>query len=312
MIEAFLLALLQAFCLGLSVLPRRVGRWAIVSLLRIYLLLNSRLRRTAYRNLEIAFPNRDRVWREGVIHESLHSLARLILDLLRLPKINKAWLDAHLLGTHFDTFAKIRAKAGEKGVIIVTGHLGSFEIFAQCLPLNGYKLDVVARGLKQPKINAWLTKMREQHGNRIISRQGAFREVLSSIKSGTNVALLFDQNVTSRHGVFVDFFGVPACTTKTPALAAIRTGAPLMVAALLYSGGDSYRVRVEECEISDLLAERALDQDELVREITARLSKIYEGMVRESPGEWFWLHRRWKTRPEGEARDLYSSEAWAL
>ena len=119
------------------------------------------------------------------------------------------------------------------------------------------------------------------------------------------MALLFDQNVRLGHAVFVDFFGVKAATTKAVALAALRNGAPLIVSSIAYLGQDRYRLDAVECDLKAILEDNALSTDDKVFRITQIATSHFEKMVREFPEGWFWLHRRWKTRPEGQPEDLY-------
>jgi KDO2-lipid IV(A) lauroyltransferase len=191
-------------------------------------------------------------------------------------------------------------------VIIATGHLGSFELLGHAIGLRGLPLAAVARKFQAPRFDRWWTGLREARGNKIIDRRGAFKEVVSCISSGMSAAILFDQNVTRNHAVFVDWFGVPAATTRSVALAALRTGAPIFVASIRYVGNDRYYVDAEECEYSDVYQKEELSNDEKVVVITQRLADQYCEMIRKFPEGWFWMHRRWKTRPEPEAAKVYS------
>jgi KDO2-lipid IV(A) lauroyltransferase len=121
-----------------------------------------------------------------------------------------------------------------------------------------------------------------------------------------SAAILFDQNVTRNHAVFVNWFGVPAATTRSVALAALRTGAPIYVASIRYEGSDRYYVDAAECEYSDVYRKEELSNDDKVVIITQRLADQYCEMIRKFPEGWFWMHRRWKTRPEPEAAKVYS------
>ena len=120
-----------------------------------------------------------------------------------------------------------------------------------------------------------------------------------------DVAVLFDQNVTRNHAVFVPWFGVPAATTRAVALSALRTEAPVVVAGVGYLGNDRYEVMAEECDFAELYRREDLSSDQKIEIMTADMSARYVGMIRRFPGEWFWMHRRWKTRPEGEAENIY-------
>src|SRR5690606_20029609 len=105
--------------------------------------------------------------------------------------------------------------------MMATGHLGSFELLAHCVSMYGFPISFVVRPFKLERLNAWWSGIREAAGNRAIARSGAFKEILKELTSGRDVAVLFDQNVTRNHAVFVDWFGRPAATTRTVALAAL-------------------------------------------------------------------------------------------
>jgi KDO2-lipid IV(A) lauroyltransferase len=163
--------------------------------------------------------------------------------------------------------------------------------------MMGYPLAAVARRFRSPLLDRWWTGLRQSSGNRIIGRRGAFKEIVSTLQEGVSVAVLFDQNVTRNHAVFVDWFGTLAATTKSVALAALRTEVALFVSSLRYLGNDRYQIDVVECDCSDIYRDSSLTSDEKVRIITQRISDVYCKMIAGFPEGWFWMHRRWKTQP---------------
>jgi KDO2-lipid IV(A) lauroyltransferase len=155
-------------------------------------------------------------------------------------------------------------------------------------------------------MDMWWTGLREARGNRIIDRTGAFREIVRSISLGTSVAVLFDQNVKSNHAVFVDWFGKSAATTRAFALAAIKTRAPVFVASIRYCENDHYRVEAVECDFAEIYRDESIDDAGKVQRITQIISDHYSSMIRDFPEGWFWIHRRWKTRPQGDHERIYA------
>jgi KDO2-lipid IV(A) lauroyltransferase len=198
------------------------------------------------------------------------------------------------------------AARGKTGVLIATGHLGSFELLGHAIGLKGYPLSAVARRFKSPRLDTWWRGLREATGNTIIDRQGAFREIVRTLATGRSVAVLIDQNVKANHAVFVDWLSKPAATTRAFALAALKTEAPVFVAAMIYTGGDTYRVEAVECDFSMTYRDETLPDVQKIEFITATISEHYCQMIRQFPEGWFWMHRRWKTRPPGEAENVYS------
>jgi KDO2-lipid IV(A) lauroyltransferase len=141
----------------------------------------------------------------------------------------------------------------------------------------------------------------------VIDREGAFREMVRTISVGRSVAVLFDQNVKINHAVFVDWFSKPAATTRAFALAAVKTRAPVFVAGMIYCGNDTYRVEAVECDFQSLYTDDTVSDDQKILVITKTISAHYCAMIRQFPEGWFWIHRRWKTRPDGEKETVYRS-----
>ena len=283
-------------------LPHRARVAFFGVLWRLAFLLVPRVRKTAQVNLSIAFPDRDAAWRAEIMRKNAVEMGRLLADTVRLSSLDASWVRQHV---QIPALMRYGALAKSRGVLIATGHLGSFELLGHAIGLWGYPLAAVARRFKSPRLDRWWTGLREARGNRIIDRTGAFREMLRSISQGTSVAVLFDQNVKSNHAVFVDWFGKQAATTRAFALAAIKTEAPVFVASMVYCGADNYLVEAVECDFAELYRDNSLNDSEKVLKITQEISSHYCRMISEFPEGWFWIHRRWKTRPAGESEDVY-------
>ena len=300
-------AVLRGFVGLLNVLPTALRLTLVKSIIRLLGLIVPRFRRIALRNMELAFPDKDLAWRKNLLEKSFDPLARLFVDFARLQQIDAAWIAEHVNCPFFARFMEIKRQHPGKGVVIVTGHLGSFELLAHVVALLGQPISFIVRDFKLPRVDRWWRSIREATGNRVISRAGAFREMVDELKTGRDVAVLFDQNVTRKHAVFVDWFGRQAATTKSVALAAIRTEAPVVVAAIhcVDPKNDRYDVEAYEFDFSSIYADTTIDSEEKVRLITQRLSDSYQDMIRRTPEAWFWMHRRWKTAPTPEQETVY-------
>lgn len=290
----------------LSVLPHDLRITLFTFLFRVAFALIPRMKKTIDRNLAVAFPERDETWRRDIRSRNAVEMARLLADTVRLPQLTPGWGAAHVDIPVFEHYRQRLSEDPSRGILIATGHLGSFELLGHAIGLRGYPLAAVARKFKSKRFDAWWTGLREARGNKIIDRRGAFKEVVATLSRGTSAAVLFDQNVTRNHAVFVNWFGVPAATTKSVALAALRTQVPIFVASIRYTGRDHYRVESLECDCSDIYRNEEMSTDDKVREITQRLADVYCDMIRQFPEGWFWLHRRWKTRPRPEDARFYS------
>jgi KDO2-lipid IV(A) lauroyltransferase len=189
----------------------------------------------------------------------------------------------------------VKVKSEGRGIILITGHLGSWEVGALASPLIGYPLEVVYRPLDNPYLERWLVQVRSSTGNRPVPKRNALRPILSSLQKGGIVVVLMDLNTMRGEGVFVDFFGRPACTTYAPALLALRTGAAVLPIQTLRQ--DNHQLRVLVGEEVPLFRSGDLQRD--LVENTANFTRVLEGYIRQHPEQWFWPHERWKTRPKG-------------
>lgn len=187
------------------------------------------------------------------------------------------------------------ALAAGKGLCIVTGHLGNWELGAVAMASAGIPLSVVARPLDNPRLDAMLTGIRRAGGSEVIQKRNALRAVREVLARGRAVAILIDQDARE-HGVFVDFFGRPASTIPSIAAIALRAGSPLVVAAMRREPG--HRRHVLSFDPVDVPPPTG-DAKEDARRLTAVLTAGLEARIRKAPAQWFWMHRRWKTRPKG-------------
>jgi len=289
----------------LSALPHSSRVALFAALWRIAFRIVPRLRKTALINLAIAFPGKSQEWYQEILHKNAREMGRLVADTVRLASLDAEWVRAHVEIPALERYA---SATQHTGVLIATGHLGSFELLGHAIGLHGYPLSAIARRFKSPRLDAWWRGLREARGNTIIDREGAFREMVKTVSTGRSVAVLIDQNVKINHAVFVDWFSRPAATTRAFALAALKTRAPVFVAGMLYCGGDRYRVEAVECDFRQLYADETIADDQKVLTITKTISSHYCEMIAQFPEGWFWIHRRWKTRPEGETESVYGAK----
>lgn len=285
--------------------------WLVGSVLRLR-------RSTVDENLMRAFPEASPEWRRQVARASYRHLGREGVALLRMQAMSPAEVRGR---TEVVGLEMVRRPLTEgRGVLILTGHLGNWEIGGAATAACGIPLDVVARRQKNPLFNAHLVRVREKLGMRVIDRQGATRHVLRAMREPRAVALVADQNVRAG-GLFVDFFGVPASTERGPALLAERTGADVVVAIVHRLPGRTaqYRLSFEPLESDELLESespgsepeesepresaspradaRTMDAAEPTVLTRAYLAALERG-IRAAPDQYFWFHRRWKTRPD--------------
>jgi Kdo2-lipid IVA lauroyltransferase/acyltransferase len=189
------------------------------------------------------------------------------------------------------------AGAQGKGVILFTGHVGAWELSSFGLSLFGHPLSFLVRRIDNPKIEAMIDRLRSGSGNRTIDKRSAAREMLAILRDGGTLGILVDLNTLDREAIFVDFFGIPAATTFIVAKLALRTGAAVLpVFAPWDDDSKHFRLKIG----APLPIERTGDEAEDVRRLTQQYTRVVEDYVRRYPDQWLWIHRRWKTRPEGE------------
>ncbi|MBI4521825.1 MAG: lysophospholipid acyltransferase family protein [Gemmatimonadetes bacterium] len=246
------------------------------------------------RHLACVFPERPESWRRAVALACYRHLGREGMALLRLARLGREEIVARTPIQGLD--ALTRAIAEGRGALVLTGHLGNWEIAAAALAARGLPIDVVARTQANPLFDRALGELRERLGMRVIRQAEAPRQVLRSLRAGRVVGLLSDQDAR-RAGVFVKFCGMPASTARGPALFALRARAPVFVGVALRpaGGGATYDLRLREVAVHP---SGVVDED--VRRITQAHVQVLEDFVREAPSQYFWQHRRWKTRPVQE------------
>lgn len=245
-------------------------------------------------HLALAFPDEGRAWRRRVARGCYVHLGREGVAMFRLARLDKNAVVARTEVVGFDAVeAAVRAGTG---AIIVTGHIGNWELGAAALAARGLPFDVVAKGMANEAFERDLVAARERLGLRVVDMGVAPREVLRSLRAGHLVGLVADQNA-HQNGVFVPFFGRLASTARGPALFALRTGAPIFLGLSLRLPGPGARYRVT---LRSLPVEITDDLEADIERVTAAHTAALEEAVRAVPEQYFWQHRRWKSRPPEE------------
>jgi Kdo2-lipid IVA lauroyltransferase/acyltransferase len=289
----YLMARLMLGAFGL--LPARLGMRAGELSGRAFYFFSGKLRRVGQRNLGIAFPDLAPTRREELLRGCFANLGRLLgifSHFTKRPEKLKAVIKCEGL-EHLHA-----AEAKGRGVILFTGHVGAWELSSFALSLFGHPLSFLVRRIDNPKIEALVDRARTQLGNRTIDKRSAAREMLRILEAAGAIGILVDLNTLDREAIFVDFFGVPASTTFMLAKLALRTGAEVLpVFAPWNEKQRRFVLKIDE----PLTFQSSGDEAEDVRRLTQMFTGVVEQYVRTYPDQWLWIHRRWKTRPPGEA-----------
>jgi Kdo2-lipid IVA lauroyltransferase/acyltransferase len=276
--------------------PRRTARGLGALVGRIALLLTPRLRRTGDLNLRLAFPQKTAAERRQILRKLYRNLGWLLAEFCQMPRYTPEQAQSFIRYEGLEHYLAARDQG--KGVLILTGHLGAWELSSFYHSLMGYPMSIVIRRLDNPLVDSLVNQIRCLHGNQVLHKDDFARGLLASMRRGETVGILMDTNMTPPQGAFVDFFGHPACTGSGLARVARKTGAKVLPGFLLWDEATQQYVLRFGAGL-DLPASDDAEADALAH--TALCTRVIEEYVRRYPDQWLWVHRRWKTRPQGEA-----------
>lgn len=246
-----------------------------------------RLRNVALRNLDLSgMP-------VSCADEVYRSIARMLVSFARFPRIRRESISSLIRYEGFEHFEEALRRG--KGVLFATGHLGNWELSAFAHAFMAAPMHVVVRPLDNPLIDALVERYRSLSGNQILSKRDFVRPMLKALQRNEAVGILVDQNAALGEGVFVDFFGHKACVSPSFAKLAARTGATVIPGFAVWNEAE-HRYVLKFYPPVEITGDAEAD--------TQRIQSALETAIRQHPGEWLWLHRRWKTRPAGE-KDIY-------
>ena len=283
----------------LGILPRPLARAFAITLSQFVYVFHARLRKVGMRNLEMAFPEKSEKQRRGILRAEFTSLGRQLAELCQFPRYTPENVDEVVVYEQLENYE--RAYARGKGVLFLTAHFGGWELSAFAHSLRGHRVNIVMRPMDNPYLDGMLQSYRTMHGNKVVPKDDFVRGLLAAMKAGETVGILMDTNMTPPQGVFVDFFGIPACTASGLARIALRTDAAVVPGFTIWDESlRKYRLRFDPA--LELVRTGDLEADIVTN--TQNFTKVIEGYVRQYPEQWLWVHRRWKTRPPGE-KPLY-------
>lgn len=282
---------LQTIC---RLLPRRAAMRALGLVADAAFLVDRPARRRSLAHLEIAFgaPDDPR-GRLRLVREMFRSTARQVADLLRRPQ-----------GDGYPDLVDIdgrehleRALAQGRGVVALSGHLGNWEMLGAALAGRGFPIHVMAKPTFDRRSDRMLNDWRRANGVRVIRPEGGLRRAVRVLRGGGVLGVLVDQDAGGA-SVFVDFFGRPARTRRAPFQLARRLGAPLVPMVVTLGPDGRHRVEIGE----PIAPSPPADAEAALKADVAAWHAFLERAIRRAPEQWVWHHRRWKTRPPGEAR----------
>jgi KDO2-lipid IV(A) lauroyltransferase len=264
---------------------------------KIAYLLASDLRRTGATNLRLAFPEKSDEERAQLLRQCFDNLGRVLGLFSQFSSRSQEELKGLIEPHGIEHLVAAKKVHGNK-LILFTGHLGMWELTSFGLSVFDHPFTFLVRRIDNPQIEQLVDGVRKKFGNETVDKLSAARSMLKILRAGESpLGLLPDLNTLDDEAIFVDFFGVPAATTFVVAKLALRTKTPLVPVFAPWSEEKGKFLLIVE---PPLWIEPSGDEEADVRRLTAALSELIENQIRRYPGQWLWIHKRWKTRPPGE------------
>ena len=276
-------------------IPRGLARlWAGLLAFTVFRAFG-RLRRVGMRNLEMALPNTSADERKRILRGVFRHLGWQLVEFCRMtrytPENSRDWMKVEGLENY------LAAQAKGKGVLVITAHLGVWELSSFYHSMMGHPMGMVIRRLDNRRLDAFVNGIRCMHGNYVLHKDDFGRGLLTAMRSGGTVGILMDTNMTPPQGEFVKFFGIDACTATGLAHVARKTGAAVLPGFMLWEPAKKRYVLHFGPEVA------IPHTDDVSADIlagTQLCTAAIESWIRRYPDQWLWIHRRWKTRPAGE------------
>ncbi len=243
----------------------------------------------ALQSVQSAFPEKSDAEVHAIVKGVYQNITRILVTHCFLPKMTPADVLANIDYVGEDILKAALAK--ERGVIVVSGHLGDWESMGVGLAAAGYPISLVVAPIRNPHMNKMITRYRSKMGVRLISKKGmAIRHISQDLREKRCVGMLIDQDA-GRSGIFVEFFGRPASTPKGPAQYAMKRKVPII--AIFSFPQDDGRLKIVFEEVNTDFSD-----DDFIQQVTQDITARLEHHIRNSPEHWFgWLHRRFKSKP---------------
>jgi len=283
--------LLRATCFILLILPLGFSYFLARMLGNLAFTLLRYRRQVVMDNLNIAFGGeKEEAELVKIAAESYRQIAMSFIELIIAPKLQK---QIHQIMAPKDSLLFQRLLQQGKGLIAISGHLGSWELQGAAFTATlSEPLTVAAVQQSNPYINRFITKRRNEMGMQVAGTKEAMRLLLKALKNKQTIGLVADQNA-GYTAVFVDFFGKIAATQPGPAQLALKYNTPMLIAAAIRTGPGQFKMISQQVEIN---------KDDTLETLTQRHVKILENFIRQYPEQYFWMHKRWKHRPPETSR----------
>ncbi len=274
-----------------SAIPRELRRNLLTGMFRLFYHLSPKQRLITIYNLTCAFPEKSIKEIKNIARGAYRTLAITVADFFEIPSLTRDNIGNLVEVEGLEYYTKALEK--NRGILMLGSHFSNWELTAVAISLVLKPAVITYRPLDSPTLDNLVLWVRSCTGNVLIDKEHAMRKMLRGLAHNEIVATMIDQNMAWQEGVFVDFFGRPACTTNGLALLALHTDAPVVPGYLLRLENGKYRMVIKE----EMTVIRTGDEDADILINTQNFTRFIEDTVREYPDQWFWIHQRWKTKP---------------
>ncbi|MCB1193055.1 MAG: lauroyl acyltransferase [Leptospiraceae bacterium] len=266
-----------------------VGKFVI----KVFYPLAKKHRKIAFDNISHAFPELSEEEKLELVKKHFLHIGVLMADSLYAPRVDHKWLEKYAVYDDDSLEIEKRTRENGEGVVLISGHFGSWELLVHYL---GYKFQGLGiyKKIKNPYINKWYKDVREASGIELVSTEEPSSIVAKQLKKGRWIGFGADQNA-GNVGIFVNFLNRPASTFQGPALMAYLTGARMLLYSFVKDKENKVHIRVKDLGVID--KKKYSDKKEAIRFYTELWTKTLEEEIKKFPEQYFWVHRRWKTKP---------------
>ncbi len=286
-----LMKLIKSFALCLSwKTAYRVGAWMGLILYRL------RIRKhVAMTNLDIVFGDtKSAEEKELIYRESMINCGRVIINYLRLPYMGEMFWKEKCRWKNEEIFKS--AMNRKKGALLIAGHIGMMDIACGKIGMSGYPVAAVGKRIENPVFDKFIVDTRKSMNLGTIKNRNSMKRILEGIRNGEAIVMALDQSMRRSVGVFIDWMGRPACSVRSAAYVALKTGAPVLAGFMRQTGPDEFElVLTEEVEWE----KRPDDSEKEILVNTQKQADAIQKIIYEHPELWLWIHRRWRTQPKG-------------
>jgi Kdo2-lipid IVA lauroyltransferase/acyltransferase len=284
--------IIKGFNLFVNLLPERFSLWMGRQLGGMAFYLDREHRKVAVQNLEIAF-GQEKSKREidVIAKRTFQNLGMTAVEFFRIPRMDLKTLENKITIEGLKNARELLDNR-TRGILLLLSHLGNWELMGMLAKFSRYPISVIAKPMKNKRIDRFVLQIRKTTGLEVISTEQAGRKVIRALSQNRLVGILIDQRAKRSEGVWVDFFGRKAPTTPALTVLAMRTGAPILPVFMVRNGYQKHRLLIKE-------PLQLIDTGDIKRDVeanTQQINHVLESMIRQYPDQWFWVHRRWERK----------------